>query len=396
MSDKYARTILFVLPSVSWTTRERAAFRDMQMAKMHGYNILLCTYLDSFLSQKAQAAGIEIISYHDHVLNYFFSFHKFYSFKKIFKHYSIDIVHCYDFSLLFSLTSQLKVLKYTSLVFSQDCAIDKPLQRFWFRPLIARIDSLVLLNKNLEPDALGNLGVSRRKIEHFGMGLKDEISEFQNETAINFALYKDSFLVGTYLSPELSDCSSLSPLLLALKVLNEKKSLGKQSKLCLISSIEFSQMKLLSDLRTQIEVLELRDEVLFITAKEIEAIIPHLNLWISSGATELIEDFAMSSMMHGVPALMARNFCSRDFLEEYPGLGETYKTYDARELRDKWEKIMLSFGIFHEKLRLYRFFIERDHNYLNYKNQLLGLYTRTVQRRLRVFRKKSHLLYTSK
>jgi hypothetical protein len=395
MSDQLVKTIFYVLPSTSWTTKERFAFKDMLLAKESGYHILLCTYLDSFLSQKAQAVGIEIIAYHDHVLNFFFSFHKFYSFKKIFKRSSIDIVHCYDFSLLFSLSSQLKVQNNTALIFSQDHAIDKPLQRFWFRPLITRIDSLILLNKNLQPDAIGNLGVSRSKIEHLGMGLKQEVAEFQRETAINFSQYNEYFLVGTYLSPELSDCTSLAPLLLALKVLNDKKSLGRQSKLCLISSIEFSQMKLLSDLRTQIEELELREEVLFITAKEIEAIIPHLNLWISSGSTELIEDFAMTAIMHSVPALMTRNFCTRDFLEEYPGLGETYKLFDARELRDKWETIMLGFGAFHEKLQTHCNSIERDHSYLNYKNRLLDLYTRTVQRRLRVFRKKKNLLYTS-
>jgi hypothetical protein len=395
MSDKYARTILYILPSSSWTSRERCAFKDMLLAKTHGYNILLCTYINSFLSQKAQDAGIEIVDYHDHFINFFFTFHKFYSFKSIFKKYSVDIVHCYDFSLLFSLSSQLKVQQQTALIFSQDRAIDKPLQRFWFRPLITRIDAIILLNKNLDADALGNLGVSRRKIEHFGMGLKVVTSEFQQETAINFALYKEYFLVGTYLSPELSNCSSLTPLLSALKVLNEKKSISRKSKLCLISSVEFSHMKLLNDLRLQIEELELKDDVLFITAKEIEAIIPHLNLWISSGVTELIEDFSMTAAMNCVPPLMPRNFCSRDFFEIYPGLGDTYKLHDARELRDKWEKIMMRSGAFFEKLRLYRFFIERDHNYLNYKNQLLGLYTRTVQRRARVFRKKTNLLYTS-
>lgn len=395
MTDKYARTILYVLPSSSWTTRERCAYKDMLLAKNHGYNIFLLTYLDSFLAQKAQNAGIEIFPYQDHFLNIFFSFHKFYSFKKIFKKYSIDIVHCYDFSLLFSLSSQLKIQKYTALIFSQDRVIDKPFQRFWLRPLITRIDSLILLNINLQPDTLGNMGVSKRKIEYFGMGLKEEISEFQNETAVNFSLYKEYFLVGTYLSPELIDCSSLSPLLLSLKVLNEKKSSSKQSKLCLISSIEFSHMKLLSDLRTQIEELSLQEEVLFITAKEVVAIIPHLNLWISSGTTELIEDFAMDAMLRCVPALITRNFCSKRFFEEYQLVGELYKAFDARELRDKWEKIMLNYEIYYEKLRLYRFFIERDHSFINYKNQLLGLYTRTVQRRIRAFRKNKNLSYTS-
>lgn len=396
MNDQYARTILYVLPSASWTTRERCAFKDMLLAKNQGYNVVLYAYADSFLAQKAQSAGIEIITYHESFLNLFFSFHKYISLKKVLKKYSsLEIVHCYDFSFLFALSTQLKVQNHTAFIFSQDHSVDKPLQRFWYRPLITRIDSLILLNKNLQPDAIGNLGVSRRKIEYFGMGLKEEIPAFQSEIAVNFNLYKEYFLVGTYLSPELSDCSSFSPLFLALKILNAKKALGKQSKLCLISSVEFSQMKLLADLKTQIEELDIKDEVLFITAKEIEAVIPYLNLWISSGATELMEDFAMTAMLHCVPALMPRNFCVKDFLEEYPGVGDTYKLYDARELRDRWEKFMLNSGAFLENLRLYRYFIERDHAYLKYKVQLLGLYNRTVQRRIRVFRKRRNLPYTS-
>jgi hypothetical protein len=367
----------------------------MQLTKDHGYNILLCTYSDSYLALKSKAIGIEIIPYQDLVFNIIFTFHKFASFKKVFKKYSIDIVHCYDFALLLSLCFQLKVQNHTALIFSQDRILDKPLQRFWFKPLIARIDSLISINRNLEADALGNLGISRRKIEYLGMGLKEEFSEFPEETAVNFSLYKDYFLVGTYLPPELLDCESIAPILLALKVLNEKKSLGKQSKLCLISSVEFSEMKLISHLKVQIEELQLQEQVLFITAKEIEAIISHLNLWITSSTTELVEDFAMSAILQKTPALMVRNFCSKNFLEEFQVIGETYKASDARELRDKWEKILLRYEFYREKLTLYHFFIEKDHSFLNYRNQLLSLYTRTVQRRLRVFRKKNNLSYTS-
>ena len=88
-----------------------------------------------------------------------------------------------------------------------------------------------------------------------------------------------------------------------------------------------------------------------------------------------------------VPAIFARNFCSKDLIEEYEGVGETYKLYDSRELRDKWEKIILGNAVFKEKSRLYKFFIEREHSYKTYKGELLNLYTRTVQRRARLFRK---------
>jgi hypothetical protein len=92
--------------------------------------------------------------------------------------------------------------------------------------------------------------------------------------------------------------------------------------------------------------------------------------------------------MNEVPAILARNFCTKDLIEEYAGVGETYKLFDARELRDKWEKIILGNAVFREKTQLYKYFIEREHSYKTYKTQLLSLYTRTVQRRARLFRKK--------
>jgi hypothetical protein len=112
-----------------------------------------------------------------------------------------------------------------------------------------------------------------------------------------------------------------------------------------------------------------------------------LSLWISSCPKELVEDFAISALMQEVPAIFARNFCTKDIIEEYEGVGETYKLYDARELRDKWDKVILGNAVFKQKTRLYKYFIEKEHSYKTYKVQLLNLYTRTVQRRARLFRK---------
>ena len=271
---------------------------------------------------------------------------------------------------------------------TQDHVIDKPLQRFWYRPLISRIDSLIMINKNLKQDALGNLGLPLKKIEYFGMGLKLEAANDPEKIALNFELYQDYFLVGTYVSPEISDHTRLTPLLSALKVLNEKMPGGLKSKLVLLSAVEFQSISILPEIMREIQEQELQDDVLFVTTQDIVGVISNLNAWISNTPMELIEDFALSAIMHEVPAMMARNFCSKDLIEEYEGVGETYKLHDARELRDKWEKIILGSALYREKTQLYKYFIEREHSYKSYKTQLLNLYTRTVQRRARLFRKK--------
>lgn len=388
MVNKYARNILYILPTRDWSTRERFAFRDIQLAKKQGYNIYLCTYEDSFLAKEVSRLDVEIIPFKEHFLNRLTVFHKHFPLRPIFKKAKIDVVHCYDFNLLLSLSIQLKTENLTALVITQDKVIDKPLQRFWYKPLISRIDSLIMVNKNLKQDALGNLHLPLKKIEYFGMGLKFEPPTDPDQIAINFGLYKDYFLAGTYVSPEISDIASLTPLLSALKVLNEKMPGGKKSKLVLLSAVDFQSLGILPEIMRLIQEQELQEDVLFVTTRDIIGVITYLDLWVSNCSKELIEDFAISSLMHEVPAIIGRNFCSKDLLEEYDGVGETYKLYDARELRDKWEKIILGNAVFKEKARVYKYFIEREHSYKVYKNQFLSLYMRTVQRRARLFRKK--------
>ena len=388
MGNKYSRNILYVLPSKGWNTKERFAFRDIAQAKKHGYNIYLCTYEDSFAAKMAKNMDVEVIPYKPHFLNRFFRFHKHLSLTEAFKKTHIDIVHCYNFNLLFSLSIQLKRQNITALVLTQDHSIDKPLQRFWYRPLISRIDSLIIANKNLLQDALGNLGLPLKKVEYFGLGIKYEDAVNPLQIAVNFELYKDYFLTGTYVSPGLSDHKRLTPVLSALKVINEKEPGGKKSKLVLISPVDFQTMSLLPNLMRDIQELDLQDDILFVTTQDIIGVISRLDLWVSNAPDELIEDFAISALVHEVPAILARNFCSKDLLEEYEGVGETYKLFDARELRDKWEKMILGQAVYREKTRLYKYFIEREHSHKSYKTALMNLYSKSVQRRVRLFRKK--------
>jgi hypothetical protein len=305
-----------------------------------------------------------------------------------FKKAHIDIVHCYDFYLLCSLSIQLKRQNTTALVATMDHTIDKPLRRFWYRPLISRIDALIMANKNLLQDAMGNLGLPLKKIEYFGLGIKYEEAVNPLQIAVNFELYKEYFLAGTYVSPEQDILTNLVPVLSALKVLNEKLPGGQKSKLVLISPVDFQNMINLAGLMRLIDEQDLKEDILFVTTQDIVGVISRLDLWVSNHSSELIEDFAITALVHEVPAIMGRNFCSKDLIEEYEGVGETYKFFDARELRDKWEKIILGKAVYKKKTRLYKYFIEREHSHSTYKTHLMSLYSKLVQRRLRLFTKK--------
>lgn len=389
MTTRPALNILYILPSRDWNNRERCAFRDMELAKEQGYNIILCTYEDSFLAKTVKNLGVEILPFKEHFLNRMLNFHRHFSLRPIFRRMNIDIVHCYELNLLLSISFQLKTELLTGLIVTQDHLIDSALKRFWYRPFISRIDLLIITNKNLQQDTLGNFGLALKKIEYFGMGLKVEDPLDPEQIAVNFDVYRDYFLVGTYISPEFSDLESFIPLLSSLKILNEKMPGGKKSKLVLFSVVHFQTIEILPEMMRMIEAQDLKDDILFVTTQDIVGITSYLDLWASNSAKELMEDFAISALMHEVPAIFVRNFCTKDLLTEFVGVGETYKLYDARELRDKWEKIILGNAVFKEKARLYKYFIEREHSFKSYKNQFSSIYVRTFQRRSRTLLRKT-------
>jgi len=360
--------------------------RDMLLAREQGKDILLVAPLNSYISKEARDRHIQVYSFEKSFFNRLNFYHKHFSIKKILQQNKIEVIHCYDFNLLFSLSFQLRRYPLISLILTQEHAIDKPLQRFWYRPLISRIDYLILSNKELMQDALGNLGLPPKKIEYFGMGLSTSLVKMSDDVEEKFQLYKEYFLVGTHLSPELESVSSLEPLFYALHVLNEDRAYSqKKTKLILATATELKNFPLLKDLRLKIDELHLSEDVLFVSTPNLEAVIPKVNLWVSNCHTELLEDYSLVALMSDVPIIVGRNLCTMHLLKNYEGVGECYKLSDSRELREAWRKVMLAENVYISKIRLYKYFIEKEHDYKSYKRELRELYMRVHERRMRLF-----------
>lgn len=389
MGHRYARTILFICPGLEWTTRERTALRDITIARANGYDVIVFVDEDSYLYKHLKESDIEYICIEPHFLNRLTVFHNHLPIKKLVDERRVDIVHCYDFSYLFSISFQLQRRVMVSLVLTLEHTVEKQLRRYWYRPIITRIDSLILLNKHLRNDAIGGLLLPLKKIEYFGMPLKKEllIPEKETEEETQFELYKDYFLVGCFVSPTLNNIKTLLPLFSSLHVLNQKLPAGKKSKLVFISTANFKDIPIFDSMAKMIQENELQNDMLFVTAKDIETVQANMKLWISIEQNDLIEDYALTAILNDVPVIFTRNFCSTELIREFQGIGETYKLWDARELREKWEKIILSHALYQEKTRVFKYFFEREYSFKNYKTQLLGLYTRIVQRRNRLFKK---------
>lgn len=380
------KTILFFIPTHSFATKERVALRDMSIALESGFKVYLATNLQSYLAESASKLGVECFQVGDHFINRLTDYHKHYPISKKIKKYQIDIIHCYDFNFLFSIATQMRSFNLTSLVFTQDHTIDKPLQKFWYKPLISRIDFLILLNKHLKNDLVGNLGLAQKKVEYFGMGIRNIAPAIPEVLEESFRPYKDYFLAGTFVSPELKSIDPLVPILLALKVINQKRENNLPVKLVLISHFDFKELSIFKELLDFIAENQIGDDILFASTADVDGVMTKLSVWISNAKDEFLEDYAVSALVHEIPILAPRNFCSLELLREYEGVGELYKLYDSRELREKWTKIILGFDLYKDKARLFKFFIEKEHDFKLYKNDLLDLYAKMTLRRNRVYK----------
>lgn len=393
MQSNYSRTILFICPGEGWSTRERAALRDIVIAKENGYNVIIYVEEDSLFHQKMKLQNLEVICIEPHFLNRLTVFHNHLPIRKIVDERKVDIVHCYDFSYLFSLSFQLQRRVMVSFVLSQDHSVEKQLRSFWYRPIITRIDSLILLNKHLKNDTLGGLQLPLKKIEYFGLPILTESEPGEEEKKAlaevqkQFEQYDENFLVGAYVAPTSYDLKTLLPLFSALEVLKQKNPAGKVSKLVLISHVSFKEIPLFESMAKFIQDHKLENDLIFVTTRNIDAVQKYVQTWVCIDQNDLIEDFAISAILADVPVIFVRNFSSNELVREFQGIGETYKALDARELREKWEKMLTSNSLYAEKTRVFKYFFEREFSLANYRANLLGLYTRIVQRRNRLFKK---------
>ncbi len=370
-----------------YATKERIALKDMLIAKEAGYKVYLSTPMESYLAKVAISNGIECFNIPEHFINRFTDYHKHYPLKRKIKRYKIDIVHCYDFTFLFSLASQLRRFNLISLVITNDHTIDRPLQKFWYRPLLSRIDFLILLNKHLKNDLAGNLNLPMKKIEYFGMGINNHVTIPDEILDLQFSAYKDYFLAGVHFSPDISSISEIEHVFWALKTINASREGDIPLKLCLISNIEFKNSKVLKELTLFLEKESLQEHIIFVTAPEFDSVMKKLNLWISVTMKEFIEDYTLLALVNEIPVIVPRNFCSTELLRDYEGIGESYKAHDSRELRDKWTKVLKARSLYKDKVRLFKFFIEKEHDYKIYRQDLLDLYAKMSLRRARVFKK---------
>lgn len=389
----YSRTILFICPGYRWSTRERVALRDIHIAKESGYNVLVFAEKDSIFHQKLKLYDFEVVFIEQHFFNKFSGFHKHLPIKKIIDERKVDIVHCYDFSYLLSLSFQLQRRVMVSFVLSQDHTIEKQLRSFWYRPIITRIDCLVLLNKHLKNDSIGGLQLPVKKIEYFGLPITTEIQESEEEKNAlkevykQFEQYDDHFLVGAYVSPTSEDLTNLLPLFCALEVLKQKNTTGKISKLVLISHVNFKEISNFELMAKFIQEHKLEDDLIFVTTRNVDTVQRSVHTWVCIDQDDLIEDFAISAILADVPVVFIRNFSSNELVREFQGIGETYKISDSRELREKWEKMLTGNNQYAEKTRVFKYFFEKEFSQTNYRTNLLNLYSRIVQRRNRLFKR---------
>ncbi len=394
------KRILYIASGTHWSMRERTVLRDVQIALENLYKVTVLVTEDSYLHTELKKLNVEVFFIGNHFLNRLTSFHDFVGLRTLFRKYGdeIQVIHIYEFNFLVGLSLQLLRKSLVSLVITSDSLVDDELRHFWYRPIITRIDSLIIIHKYLKNDVIGGLLLPHKKVDYFGMPLihdkklllQPEIpDEVLGHSKIN--AYTHNLLIGTYVSPTLENFEDLIPIISALYVMKQKVNLEKELerplKLVLVGMVEFQSLKIFTALMNYIDAHQLNDDILFVTAIDVELIQKKFHLWVSLDPYAMVEDYALSAITKDIPIILPRNVCSAELLRDFQGIGETYKLGDSRELREKIEKALKNIGPYTQNTQVFKYFFEKEYSTIHYKNNLLGLYSRIIQRRSRLFKK---------
>lgn len=374
------QNILFVCPSINWGTGERLAIRNILTAKEVGHNVFLYCLRDSSIHNQAKAYGIDCFFHtgkNNLKLRHWFQLSEL---RKIIRDFNISLVHCFDLNFFWPLSYFLRKKKTVSLVLSLNSDIHKYFLDFYYRPLIGRLDLILLPIREMFESIHSHMGVPLMKMEFMGLGLSLKSSKITPKRT-------DSWEMGAFIGGHVDDAEHVLPVLRTLSSLISHEDSDKNFKLYLISDKKWKQFVIYPELSKYILEHGLENFVSFEQIDEVELFQKKLHLWISLNKHEAIEDFTICALLNKVPVITPRNPFSMEVLRQFGNVGRTYKAGDSRELKNRCLEVAKEEDIILQNLTHASEQVERAFGVQSYKNQLLKLYERTLNKRARLYGK---------
>ncbi|MBT7611196.1 MAG: hypothetical protein HN576_15655 [Bacteriovoracaceae bacterium] len=349
---------------------------------------------DSFLDQYSQREGLEVKYHFGKVQRHFYKWYRYRFLSKLLKSEKVIFIHCYDLNLIWPICFFLRNSPMIPLFLTIDRAPRRSYLEIWHKALLTRVDQVFVSSESMIDEAKLRLGLLPRKITVLGYGVsigeiqKSDLNKIKSELAIN----TESHTIGSLISPHHKNMDFILPLIYAVNGYNQKHHGDKDLRLILISEKKWNQNQIYKELIRFIKDAGSEEDILFYSGCSIEMFQRAVDLWISSAEGNNLSDYAVKSLLLGVPILVPRNAEVMELFNSFPGTGEAYRKNDSLGVREKLEKVLAKKKTYLKQVAKGSKKIKIMHSVEAYSETLISRYKKTISARKRAATKTRNIL----
>lgn len=378
------KTFFYMGLSNRWGTEERTILKDCLVAKDAGAKVYLYTYRDSILHDRAKSCNIECLFHQGKFVTKVFKWHKLRNLKSLLIDLQVNIVHCYDIKILWPLCLYMRTMPLVPLVFTLSNDLRFYYRNFWYRPLVERVDQVLLPMSEMVENVWGHMGIPPRKIDFVGLGL--EAVKKTDDERPPFRFTDERWYIGTNLNGIETNTHFLDTVFHSFRVMIEKGLEGKNYTFALCNERNWSECVLTNELRRQVKDWGLEEHVAFVDQRDVSLHQLDVDLWLGLTRREELEDYAVQALISGKPIVVPRSAFSMEILRTFGVVGETYMNGDSREIREKCETILRNYKTYEKNLHKSHQALMGSYGSTNYRESIIKIYEKLLNRRRRLWR----------
>lgn len=308
--------------------------RDCLLLKSIGHNVFVYLVKDSFLEVECRSHGISVIHHqgpiHTSLLNWF----KLKRLRQFLKVAQINIIHCYELNYIWPLAFFTRNMNFIALFFTLTGEIKNSYHQFWYKPLLARLDLVLIPVREMVDSVNYKLFIPQRKINFSGLGLQ-KVEIFDRASDYSFDSKVWNF--GCWINDHEENEKDLETCLEAIWSVNTSFQLKKLAHLHLYSTRVWETNVITEKIKTKIKKYDLEKFVHFHNEQNINEI--YADVWVSYSTQTPLEDYTIVSMLKNIPTIMTRNPTTSEICRIYGANFLTYKASDSRELRSAMKEL---------------------------------------------------------
>ena len=365
-------TVLLVCTSNKWSTIERRVIFDSSFLRNMGCNPIILCRKDSQIDIAAQVEDIPIAYVKGKNFNFLFGGQYYLELRDLIKEKRFDLVHCYSLSATWMASLLLKSNPKIPLLFTLNQNVRTVYQNYFSKWLLGRVDAILSLSEEVKEFAEETFPIPTSKIINLGSGI--EVTPKKKQL-------HDAKVIGCIIN----DINELKRLRFLLKIFKMVKSFTFETKKELSFYVFLGPRIYKKDkgkaILSEFEYEFYEGDILLYSLENKGEMLKEIDILIGLAFEEPLNDFEVSSIMNCVPVLFPRTAMRQNLLFRYNTIGESYRSDDAREAKDKLIKIITNYQQYTEALDVFHGEINEAHGLDNYALNLQEIYARTFKLR---------------